>query len=74
MNYKYLLYSFLFVLAAFAYYIFNKWRVNVRKEKAEGFYKPDTYVGIVSNWIITIRFAIALIIYFFKAIGQKKYT
>jgi hypothetical protein len=69
MDYKSLLNSFLFAVAAFVYYIFNKWWVNMRKEKAEGFYKPDTYVGIVSNWTIIISLAITSIVYLFDAIG-----
>jgi hypothetical protein len=69
MDYKSLSFSLLFAVAAFAYYLFNKWWVNVRKEKAEGFYKPDTYIGIVSNWIIIIGLTITSLVYLFDAIG-----
>lgn len=72
MDYNLLLSSLLFAVAAFAYYKFNKWWVNVRKEKSEGFYKPITNIGIIRNWIIIIGFAMASTVYFFKAIGQKQ--
>jgi len=69
MNYKFLLYSILLAFLSFAYYKFNIWWINVRKEKAEGFYKPDTYVGIVGNWIIIIGLALASLFYLAEAIG-----
>ena len=69
MNYKFLLYSILLAIASFAYYKFNKWWVNVRKEKADGFYKPDTNIGIARNWIIIICFALASLFYLLEAIG-----
>jgi hypothetical protein len=69
MNYKFLLYSILLAVLSFAYYKFNIWWINVRKEKAEGFYKPDTYIGIVRNWIIIIGLALASLFYLLEAIG-----
>lgn len=69
MNYKFLLYSFLLAIAAFAYYKFNKWWINVRKEKGEGFYKPDTYIGIVRNWIIIIGLVLASLVYLLESTG-----
>jgi hypothetical protein len=69
MNYKFLLYSFLFAIASLAYYKFNKWWVKVRKEKVEGFYKPDTYIGIIRNWIIIIGLVLASLVYLLESIG-----
>ena len=69
MDYKFLLYSLLFATAAFAYYKFHKWWLNVRKEKSEAFFKPDTKLKAFQNWIIIIGFSIASLVYFFKSIG-----
>jgi hypothetical protein len=49
--------------------MFHKWWLNVRKEKKEAFYKPDTNLKTFQNWIIIIGLAIASMVYFFKAIG-----
>lgn len=71
MNYESYLYSFLFAFAAFAYYKFNKWSLRDRNGNKEPYLysKPHTNLQIFNSWIIVIGFAIASIVYFFKAIG-----
>jgi hypothetical protein len=71
MNYESLFYSFLFAVAAFAYYKFNKWSLRERNgNKTPDLYsKPQTNLQIFNSWIIVIGFGIASIVYFFKAIG-----
>ncbi len=68
MNYKFLLFSFLFGLGALSYYLLHKWWLNVREQKKEAFYKQDTNLKKFQDWLIIIGFAIASIVYFFKAI------
>lgn len=70
MDYKFLLYSLLFTLAAFAYYKFNKWSlIEKNGDKEPDLYsKPYTNLQIFNSWIIVIGFALASIVYFFKAI------
>ncbi|MFI0491580.1 hypothetical protein [Flavobacterium sp.] len=69
MDYKSLFYSFLFAVAAFAYYILHKLWLNNIKEKEGAFFKPDISLKSITDWIIIIGFAIASIIYFIKAFG-----
>jgi hypothetical protein len=71
MDYKILLYSFLFAIAAFTYYKFNKWSLKERNgnEEPDLYSRPHTNLQIFKSWIIVIGFAIASIIYFIKAIG-----
>ena len=69
MDYKFLFYSILFVVGAFAYYILHKLWLNNIKEKEGAFFKPDISLKSITDWIIIIGFAIASIIYFIKAIG-----
>jgi hypothetical protein len=70
MDYKLLLYSILFLVCVFSYYTFHKsWLQNVNKKK-EAFVKIDIYRKIATNWLIIVGFAIASIVYFFKAISK----
>lgn len=69
MNYEFLLYSFLFGLGSLSYYWLHKWWLNVRKQKKGAFFKPDTNLKSFQDWLIIIGFALASIVYFFKAIG-----
>jgi hypothetical protein len=71
MNYKFLLYSVLFSLAALVYYKFNKWSLKNRNgiEEPDLYSKPQTKLQIFNSWIIIVGFAIASIVYFFKAIS-----
>ena len=71
MNYNFLLYSFLFALGTIGYYKFNKWSLKGRNgiDNQNEYSKPQTFLQIFNSWIIIIGFAIASIIYFFKAIG-----
>jgi hypothetical protein len=71
MNYKFLIYSFLYILAAFIYYKFNKWSLKDRNgiNNPEVYSKPSTIVQIFYSWVIIIGFIVASIVYFFKAIG-----
>jgi len=71
MDYKFLLHSFLFAIASFAYFKFNKWSLKDRNgnENPDQYSKPQTNLQIFNSWVIIIGFAIASIIYFFKAIG-----
>lgn len=72
MNYKFLLYSFLFALAAFIYYKFNKWSLKDRNgiENPDVYSKPHTRLQIFNSWVIIIGFIIASIVYLFKAIDN----
>lgn len=67
MNYRFLLYSFLFALASFAFFKFYKWWLNLTKKKG-AFYDFDTNLKAFQDWIIIVGLAIASIVYFFKAI------
>jgi hypothetical protein len=71
MDYKFLLYSFLLAVGAYAYYKFNKWTLKGRNgnENPDIYSRPQTNLQIFKSWIIVIGFAIASIVYFFKAIG-----
>ena len=69
MNYKYLLYSFLFALVTFAFYKFNKWWLNERKQNSQLYYKPFTYLDTIRHWFIITGFGIASLVYFLKALG-----
>jgi hypothetical protein len=69
MDFKFLLYSFLFAVAAFTSYKLHKRWVNIIRKKSEAFYKPDIKLDIFKHWLIIIGLAIASIVYFFKAIG-----
>lgn len=69
MNYKFLFYSFLFVLGALSYYLLHKWWIKAREQKERAFFKPDTNLKTFQDWLIIIGFIIAAIVYFFKAIG-----
>lgn len=71
MDFKFLLYSFLFAVAAFAYYKLNKWSLKGRNgnEEPNLYSRPLTNLQIFKSWTIIIGFAIIAIVYFFKAIG-----
>ncbi len=71
MDYKFLIYSILFAIAAFAYYKFNIWSLIEKDGNKEPdlYSKPHTNLQIFNSWIIVIGFAIASIVYFFKSIG-----
>ncbi len=69
MKYKSLLYSFLFAVAAFAFYKFHKLRLSDRKQNSQEYYKPLTSLDTFRHWFIITAFGIASLFYFFKAIG-----
>jgi hypothetical protein len=71
MDYEFLLYSFLFAVAAFAYYKLNKWSLKGRNanEEPDLYSRPHTNLQIFNSWIIIIGFAITSLVYFFKSIG-----
>jgi hypothetical protein len=69
MNYQFLLYSFLFAIAAIAYYLIFKLWSNAVKKKEKAFYKPDILLKKIIDLIIIIGFGIASLMYLFKAVG-----
>jgi hypothetical protein len=69
MDYKSLLFSFLFAVASFAYYILHKLWLNNVKEKEAAFFKPEISFKSITDWIIIIGFAQTPLVYFFKPIG-----
>ncbi|WDO13685.1 hypothetical protein MH928_03040 [Flavobacterium sp. WW92] len=68
MDYEYLLYSILLGLGAFFYFRIHKWWIKGRDENPI-FFKPDTIVGKIKDWVIIILFALASLVFFFKAIA-----
>ncbi len=69
MDYKFLLFSFLFAVAAFISYELHKQWIKVIRKKSEAFFKPDIKLDVFKHWIIIVGLAIASLVYFFKAIG-----
>ncbi|SNR84370.1 hypothetical protein SAMN04487979_12480 [Flavobacterium sp. ov086] len=70
MNYKFLLYSILLAVIAFAIYKYQRWWLNgIKNNNPDTYYKPSIKLDVFKSWLIIIGFAIASIIYFFKAIG-----
>ena len=71
MNYKFLVYSILFLAGAFLYYKFNKWSLKDRdgNKKPVIYSKPHTNLQNFNSWAIIFCLILASIIYFFKAIG-----
>ncbi|AWK04510.1 hypothetical protein HYN56_09810 [Flavobacterium crocinum] len=71
MNYKYLLYSVLFLIGAFLYHKFNKWSLKDRdgNKNPDIYSKPQTNLQNFNSWAIIFCLVLASIIYFFKSIG-----
>jgi hypothetical protein len=66
MIYENLVYGILFGIASFAYYKIHKWWLTGRDENPL-FYKPNTTIGTVNNWIIIIILGIASLVYLLKS-------
>lgn len=71
MNYRYLLFSILFLTGAFAYYKFNKWSLKSKdgNENPDIYSKPHTKLQNFNSWAVILYLVIASIAYFFKSIG-----
>lgn len=71
MNYRFLLYSCLFFIGAFAYYKFNKWSLKDRDviKNPDIYSKPQTKLQNFNSWAIICCLIIAALANFFKAIG-----
>lgn len=66
MDYISLIYSVLFAIVAYAYYKIHKWWLNGRDENPI-FFKPNTTIGTVKNWIIIISLVITSIVFLLKS-------
>jgi len=68
MNYRSLLISLGFATFSFLWYRLHKWWKKGRKDNPL-FFKPDTFVGVIKDWIVIVLTAIASLVYFFEAIA-----
>ena len=67
MDYKNLIFGFLFAIAAFGYYKMHKWWLEGRDSDTLNF-KPDTTFRTFKNWVMIIGLAITSIIFFLIAL------
>lgn len=66
MDYISLGYSVLLGILALGYYKIHKWWLSGRDENPI-FFKPNTTIGKVKDWIIIISLAIASIVFLLKS-------
>ncbi len=69
MNFKFLFYSFLCVVAAVGYYIIHKLWLNAINKNQKAFFKPDIKFKIILDWIIIIVLALASLLYLLESVG-----
>lgn len=71
MNYRFLVYCFLFIIGAIDYYKLNKWSLEGRdgNKNPDLYSKPQTNLQNFNSWVIIIGFVIGAIICLFKSIN-----
>lgn len=67
MDYKNLIFSILFAMAAFGYYKIHKWWLNGCEKDTLNF-KPDTSFKTFKNWVMIIGLALTSIVFLIKSL------
>lgn len=66
MDYTSLIYSIAFAIGAFGYYKIHKWWLSGRDGNPI-FFKPNTTIGKIKNWIIIILLTITSLVFLLKS-------
>ena len=69
MNIKFLLYSIVLAIIAFAIFKYQRWWLNgIKNNNPDTYYKPSIKLDVFKSWFFIICFIIASLVYFFKSI------